>query len=144
MGHVFDLLLFQWIVILNLKYEFNYQDYVGKAWQGHDHWPISKKTVIQLCMAFVFHSSALTHQGRSLPSSCSNRLSSSGPFYWQGLTLISAWISKHIQYKVWDEIIHLIPNSNGATVKVSEWTSYLISHYRIFQCLSERRQWLHC
>ena len=29
-----------------------------------------------------------------------------GPFYWHGLTLIPAWISNYIHYKVWDEIIY--------------------------------------
>ena len=29
---------------------------------------------------------------------------SMGPFYWHGLTLIPAWISNCIHYKVWDEI----------------------------------------
>ena len=29
-----------------------------------------------------------------------------GPFYLHGLTLIPAWISNYIHYKVWDEIIH--------------------------------------
>ena len=27
-----------------------------------------------------------------------------GPFYWHGLTLISAWISNYIHHIVWDEI----------------------------------------
>ena len=38
----------------------------------------------------------------------------SGPFYSHGLTLISAWISIHIDYKVWDEItMHPFKFGNG-------------------------------
>ena len=31
------------------------------------------------------------------------------PFYWHGLTLIPAWISNYIHYKVWDVITYPIP-----------------------------------
>ena len=27
------------------------------------------------------------------------------PFYWHGLTLITAWINNHMPRKVWDELI---------------------------------------
>ena len=40
------------------------------------------------------------------------------PFYWHGLTLIPAWISIYIYYKMWDEIYHPFLNFNGATVEV--------------------------
>ena len=40
------------------------------------------------------------------------------PFYWHGLTLIPAWISNYMPRKVWDEIIYLLLNFNGATVEV--------------------------
>ena len=40
------------------------------------------------------------------------------PFYWHGLTLISAWISNYIHYKMWDEIIYPFLNFNGATVEI--------------------------
>ena len=43
---------------------------------------------------------------------------SSGPFYWHGLTLISAWISNYMANKVWDEITYPFLNFNGATVEV--------------------------
>ena len=33
------------------------------------------------------------------------------PFY-----SILAWMSNHIQYEVWNEIIHTFPNFNGATI----------------------------
>ena len=45
-------------------------------------------------------------------------LSSSGPFYSHGLTLIPAWISNHMPSKMWDEIIYPFLNFNGATVAV--------------------------
>ena len=35
-----------------------------------------------------------------------------------GLTLIPAWISNHIHYKVWDEITYPFLNFNGCTVEV--------------------------
>ena len=38
-----------------------------------------------------------------------------GPFYWHGLTLIPAWISNYIHYKMWDEI-----NFNSTFVEVQE------------------------
>ena len=41
-----------------------------------------------------------------------------GHFYYHGLTLIPAWISDYIHYKVWDAIIYLFLNFNGATVEV--------------------------
>ena len=45
-------------------------------------------------------------------------LSYCGPFYWHDLTLIPAWISNYIHYKVWDEITYPFLNFNGATVEV--------------------------
>ena len=41
-----------------------------------------------------------------------------GPFYWHGLTLIPAWISNCIHYKMLDEINYPLLNFNGATVEV--------------------------
>ena len=43
---------------------------------------------------------------------------SSGPFYKHGLTLIPAWISNHIHFKMWNEITYPFLNFNGATVEV--------------------------
>ena len=43
---------------------------------------------------------------------------SNGPFYLHGLTLIPAWISNYIQYKLWDEITYPFLNFNGFTVEV--------------------------
>ena len=40
------------------------------------------------------------------------------PFYLHGLTLIPAWISNYIHYKVWDAITYPFLNFNGATVEV--------------------------
>ena len=45
-------------------------------------------------------------------------LYSNGPFYLHGLTLIPAWISNYIHYKVWDEITYPFLNFNGCTVEV--------------------------
>ena len=44
-----------------------------------------------------------------------------GPFYQHRLTLIPAWISNYIHYKVWDEITCPFPNFNGAIIEVWEW-----------------------
>ena len=52
-----------------------------------------------------------------------------GPFYWHGLTLIPAWISNYIHYKVWDEITYPFPNANGGTVEVWEWMSNFMPHF---------------
>ena len=52
----------------------------------------------------------------------------SGTFYQHGLTVISAWISNHIHYNVWDEITYPFPNFNGCTVEVWEWISNFIPH----------------
>ena len=43
---------------------------------------------------------------------------SRGPFYSHGLTLIPAWISNYIHYKVWNEITYPFLNFNSATVEV--------------------------
>ena len=51
------------------------------------------------------------------------------PFYLCGLTLIPAWISNYIHYKVGDEITYPFLNFNGATVEVKEWISNFISHF---------------
>ena len=40
------------------------------------------------------------------------------PFTNDGLTLIPAWISNHIRYKVWDEITYPFLNFNGTIVEV--------------------------
>ena len=46
-----------------------------------------------------------------------------------GLTLIPAWISNCIHYKVWDQMTYPFPNFNGATVEVWEWKSYFIPRF---------------
>ena len=45
------------------------------------------------------------------------------------LTLISAWISRHMFSNVWDQITYPFPNFNGAADAVWEWISYLIPLY---------------
>ena len=50
-------------------------------------------------------------------------------FSTHGLTLISAWISNHNHYKVWEEITYPFPNFNGCTIEVWEWISYFILHF---------------
>ena len=48
---------------------------------------------------------------------CGSNFDTSGPFNLHGLTLIPAWISNYIHYKVWDEITFPFLNLNGATVE---------------------------
>ena len=43
---------------------------------------------------------------------------SHGPFHYYGLTLIPAWTSNYIHYKVWDKFIYPFLNFNGATVEI--------------------------
>ena len=38
-------------------------------------------------------------------------------------TNMTAWISNHIHYKMWDEMTYPFPKFNGATVEVWEWIS---------------------
>ena len=58
-----------------------------------------------------------------------HNLDTSDPFYEHGLTLIRAWISNYIQYKVWGEITYPFPDFNGCTVEVWEWISNFIPHF---------------
>ena len=44
------------------------------------------------------------------------------------ISLIPAWVSNNIRYKVLDEITYPFPNFNGATVEVWGWMSNFISH----------------
>ena len=46
--------------------------------------------------------------------------STSRPYHWDRLTLITSWISNYIQYNVWDEITYLFPNFNGAPLKFTK------------------------
>ena len=39
-------------------------------------------------------------------------------FYYYGLTLIPAWISNYVHFKMWDEITYPFLNFNGTTIKV--------------------------
>ena len=50
-----------------------------------------------------------------------------GPF---GLTLISAWISNYIYYKLWHEVTYPFPNSS--TVEIWELICNFISHFIIY------------
>ena len=52
------------------------------------------------------------------PSVINGQITSRGPFYLHGLTLISTLISNYIHFKVWDEITYPFLNFNGATVEV--------------------------
>ena len=62
-----------------------------------------------------------------------------GPFY-SVFTLISAWISNYIYYKVWGGITNSFPNLNGATVEVWEWISKFIPQFTVhvitYPCLN--------
>ena len=47
-----------------------------------------------------------------------------GPFYWHELTLITAWISNYIHYKMWDDITYLFPKQPLNW----EWINNFIQH----------------
>ena len=51
------------------------------------------------------------------PSVCFSNFAMA-PFTNMEITLIKAWISNHIRYKVWDEITYPFLNFNGYAVKV--------------------------
>ena len=64
------------------------------------------------------------------------------PFSQHGLTLIPAWISNSIHYKVWNKTISPFPNFNGAAIEVWGWISNFISHFIgrviIYPCCNSR------
>ena len=51
-----------------------------------------------------------------------------GPFYFNGSTLIPAWISSCLHHELWDEITYPFPNFS-ATDEVCEWISNFIPHF---------------
>ena len=51
------------------------------------------------------------------------------PFFSHDLTLNPTGIINDINYEVWVEITHPIPNFNGAAVNVWEFQSYFIPHF---------------
>ena len=52
-----------------------------------------------------------------------------GPVYQHGSTLTSAWMSNHIHYKVWDEIIYSFQNINDETAEVWECINNFIPQF---------------
>ena len=61
-----------------------------------------------------------------------NKMANGNPSSWttriRPITLIPAWISNYIHYKLRDEIPYPFPNFNGATVEVWEWMSNFTLH----------------
>ena len=55
--------------------------------------------------------------------------SSRGPFYKLGLTLIAAWISNYIYFKMWGYITYPFRIFSSAAVDVLYWISNLIPHF---------------
>ena len=68
-------------------------------------WPLKRAATSPHLSGFVFYG-------------CLESLTELSALCLHGLTLISAWISNHIQYKVWVEITYPFRNFNGAIVKV--------------------------
>ena len=58
-----------------------------------------------------------------------------GPFYYHGLTLLSAWINNYIHYKVWDKISYPFLNFNGATVRMVPISLHCGFEILYFSCL---------
>ena len=77
------------------------------CWSPLDTWKyrLEKENpiVTNTCCEYLFYCQALYSRGH---------------FYLHGLTLIPAWISNYIHYKVWDEITYPFLNFNGCTVEV--------------------------
>ena len=67
---------------------------------------------------YVFYSNSRVYNHFISSRVCGSNIDTSGPFYLHGLTLIPAWISNYIHYKVWDEITYPFLNLNGETVEV--------------------------
>ena len=80
-----------------------------------------------LCLWLPFTSYYSKYHDR--PNSRYWRPQGRGPFYKYGFTLIPAWIKKLYHYKVYDEIIFLFANFNGATIEVWKWTINFIPHF---------------
>ena len=53
-------------------------------------------------------------------------------FYKKGLTLIPAWISKHMPIRLWDAITYPFSNVSGRTVAVWEWISNFTPHFVMY------------
>ena len=51
-----------------------------------------------------------------------------GPFLLTWFTLIPSWMRNHTPNKVWDDIVHPIPNYIGANVEIWKWLSNFIPH----------------
>ena len=49
--------------------------------------------------------------------------------YYHGVTLIPAWISNHIHYKVWDKFTYPLANFKGTIADVWEWIINVIWHF---------------
>ena len=64
-----------------------------------------------------------------------------GPFYWHGLTLITAWISNHMLSNLWDEITFPFSNFNGATVDVLKWISNFSPHFIMVMIIYSSCDW---
>ena len=71
----------------------------GEPFELHVNWREMFRWVIMSFMLIVMYiySGSRTSDSRGL-------------FYWHGLTLIPAWISNYIHYKVWDQINYQFPN----------------------------------
>ena len=51
------------------------------------------------------------------------------PFYQHELTSIPAWMSNYTHQEVWNEIIYLFPNFDGAFAEVWKWVSNFFPHF---------------
>ena len=70
-------------------------------------------------MVSLGHNELRTYHWQGAKLGCLQQQENGRIFYFHELTLIPAWISNHMPSKMWDEIIHPFPNSNGCTVEVN-------------------------
>ena len=80
----------------------------------YEYW---KRAVISL----VMHICITNHPISFVAAGDDQVKTTSGPFYLHGLTLISAWISNYIHYKLWDEITYPLLNFNGTSLGMNKW-----------------------
>ena len=91
-----------------VPWQASYNEYLRERWSSY------YKTPLQPVWRDYLHLTEIAMNQRSLPSG----LNPSCQFYLHGLSLIPAWISNYIHYKVWDEITYPFLNFNGCTVEV--------------------------
>ena len=110
----------------------------------------TKGTAVSAKFKYFFVTDCMVLQGALLFHSIANSLftvlgfvihNNQDPFYWHGLTSISAWVSNHMSNKLWDEVTYPFPNFNSCTVEVLEWIDNFIPHIKTYLMTYLCRHW---